>query len=77
MTLTFNLQAMIMIHESRPTHMQKIKVKGLSVQKIEWIQMGGWTDESIALPVLLMRSVNIELVSIVFPSVLEHCGLGC
>ena len=46
------------------THVQKFKVNGQSVPKLEWKQTAGRTDrrtEAIALPPTLMRSVNVAL----------------
>ena len=39
--------------------MQKVKVKGHLVQKIDWKQTDGWT-EAIALPNSLMRSITSQ-----------------
>ena len=44
-------------------HMQKIKVKGQSVQNIEWKQMDGQM-EAIALSPVLMRVVTIKIIPI-------------
>jgi len=45
--------------------MQKFKVNGQSVPKVEWKQTDGWTDgqtEAIALRAALMRSVIISRI---------------
>ena len=58
MTLIFNfLRAMVMTY----IRMQKFKVNGQSVPKIEWKQTDGQTDgqtEASALPPTVMRSVT-------------------
>jgi len=43
-------------------HMQKVKVKGHYVQKLEWKQTDGWT-EAIALPPMLTQSVKMKPVN--------------
>jgi len=60
LTLTCDLQFHSPASYGSDPHMQKIKAKGQSVQKMEWKQKKRWMDrrtEAIALPHVLMRSV--------------------